>query len=287
MYRPFAVIAGLCLLAVPALGDDMPKMGRAEGMQLFAAAGFPLKGKEVFNTCGAKAMPSVVFSDVNGDGFPEAVFVDAGPCYPTGHWVSVLHRGPSGQWVRILGAGGTAQPVNHKTGAWFDIAVTSQGKATVMHFDGTRYVAAAQPAPPAPGSPPGAATRLPGVVQVRVEGTPTALETAALARALPDDEKAALDSKERALVFRVTHADLNSDGLPDLIAQIINNGWCGSLGCSGVALLATPTGYGTKPIGLATFYQTVAVLPEARKGMHDLRYDDATYVFHWNGRNYD
>ena len=84
------------------------------------------------------------------------------------------------------------------------------------------------------------------------------------------------------------HADLNGDGRPDLLVYLddFQFGYCGSHGGSGYAILATREGYAAKPIDLAVFYGTVTVQPAARRSMHDLRYDDSDYIFHWDGGQY-
>lgn len=125
-----------------------------------------------------------------------------------------------------------------------------------------------------------------------LEGKPTAAEVATIRNVLgrsfgkewTDYEK----TKGGPISFSVGHADLNGDGQPDLLIYLGDPGfgYCGSAGCSGYAILATPQGYAAKPIELATFYEKVTVLPAVHKGMHDLRYDDAHKVFVWDGTQY-
>jgi hypothetical protein len=84
----------------------------------------------------------------------------------------------------------------------------------------------------------------------------------------------------------VPNADLNGDGKPDLIALYQGGMWCGSGGCSAVAVLAGTTGYAAKATGLPNFNEQVSVLDAMHNGMHDLRFDQATYVFTWSGSAY-
>jgi hypothetical protein len=107
---------------------------------------------------------------------------------------------------------------------------------------------------------------------------PTAAQTAAVERALAPSD--------RGQHFQVGTADLNNDGRPDLIAQFTSGEYCGSMGCSGFALLATARGYALHAISLPNFQEKITILKHRSHGMHDLRFDDAHYVFRWNGKTY-
>lgn len=115
---------------------------------------------------------------------------------------------------------------------------------------------------------------------------PTAAEIAAVRRALPGDFRDAERMSHHPLTFTVGHVDLNGDGRPDLIVHYTDQGWCGSHGCIAYALLAHPGGYSTHAITLVYFVGTMTVLNAIHHGMHDLRFDNSTYVFHWTGTAY-
>ena len=109
--------------------------------------------------------------------------------------------------------------------------------------------------------------------------SPGAAETAALKRALGPDYDAMAP-------FNLAHGDLNGDGRPDLIVRSDSAGWCGSLGCATLALLATAQGYSTDVIRLATAFGPVEILPGVDHGMHRLRFSDGDHIFHWSGTAY-
>jgi hypothetical protein len=124
-----------------------------------------------------------------------------------------------------------------------------------------------------------------------VEGTPTAAEATAVRTVLSRSFGKEWTDYEKAghrIHFSVGHADLNGDGRPDLFVLLTDSGfgYCGSGGCAGYAILATPQGYATKAIDLAYFFEKAAVLPAVHYGMHDLRYDEATKIFRWDGKEY-
>lgn len=121
---------------------------------------------------------------------------------------------------------------------------------------------------------------------VTPDAPPTAAQTTAVRRALPEDFRDAERMSHHPLTFTVGFADLNGDGRPDLIIHYTDQGWCGSSGCLGYALLAAPGGYSTHAITLVLFVRTMTVLDSIHHGMHDLRFDGSTYVFRWTGTAY-
>lgn len=124
-----------------------------------------------------------------------------------------------------------------------------------------------------------------------VEETPTASEATTVRTVLSRSfgkEWTDYEKSGHRIHFSVGHADINGDGRPDLFILLTDYGfgYCGSGGCAGYAILATPQGYEPKAIDLAYFFEKVAVLRAAHYGMHDLRYDDATKIFSWDGEEY-
>jgi hypothetical protein len=108
---------------------------------------------------------------------------------------------------------------------------------------------------------------------------PMRAETAAVRLALGKDGA-------DELPVSVGHVDLNGDQRPDLIFWSESQDYCGSLGCDSGAILATPTGYSSRVIQLASSFDTMFVLPTVHNGMHDIRYGNASKVFVWDGKQY-
>jgi len=102
---------------------------------------------------------------------------------------------------------------------------------------------------------------------------PTPAQTAAIRRATENDPKDPLHPDQP--LYSVALADLNDDMAP-----------CGSSGCSGVIVMATPTGYASKPIRLPNFGGEIDILPTKHQGMHDLRFNGDSPVWQWNGKQY-
>ncbi len=117
---------------------------------------------------------------------------------------------------------------------------------------------------------------------------PTPAQDAAIRRAAGDNFTQPLHP-DQPVTYSAVQADLNDDGRPDLLVQYgYNSGFCGSAGCSGLILMATPTGYAHKRIaGLPNFHGEITVLSSSHHGMHDLRYDGNSPVWRWNGHEYD
>lgn len=306
LYLPLALLA---LAAGQASAGPTPKMTRVEAIQLFATAGFIIQGKTILDRCGRPARPRVSFDDLNGDGVAEAIFQDAGPCYAgTGHWIAILSHAPQG-WRPVFEAEGQAGPLKTRTNGWVDLVWVGRGGRIVLHYSSGHYGFAAANAPLSPARParpaipaipaipavpavparpavPGAPSSTGVEVTVQIGEAPTEREDAIVRSLFASDFADARNTMHQELEYSVGHADLNGDGRTDLLVQYVNAGWCGTAGCTTFALLATPTGFGPNAIDLASNHGTLHVLPGMHRGMHDLRYDDAHYIFRWNGREY-
>jgi hypothetical protein len=104
--RP-ALAALLLAFAFPTFPQTLlppPKMSEAEGVQLFAAAGFRIGSGTALNLCGQPARPKLAFVDLNGDGRPEAIAIDRNAaCYGApGDWFTVVMKDASGRWRAIM-----------------------------------------------------------------------------------------------------------------------------------------------------------------------------------------
>lgn len=103
-----------------------PQMSVAEGVQLMGAAGFRIAGNGLVNICDTPAKPKVTYSDLNGDGRPEAIARDNNPsCYGgAGDWFTVVAKGPDGRWRGIMRSVGTLAFEPTRTAGWMDARVT-------------------------------------------------------------------------------------------------------------------------------------------------------------------
>lgn len=139
--------------------------------------------------------------------------------------------------------------------------------------------ARAMPASPQAGATPAAAT-----AKVAGDIEPTPAQAAAIRHAAAGD----LADCERDC-YTMSLADLNDDGRPDLLVYYTSatqSGYCGTAGCGGSIVMATPRGYAGKAIELPGFHE-MDVLPGTHHGMHDLQFDRDSPVWRWNGSKYD
>lgn len=150
---------------------------------------------------------------------------------------------------------------------------------------GSPYAKCGTHAEPAPSNAAGTAATPVKIDFGKDAITPTPAQNAAIRRAAADDLKDPLHPGEP--LYAVALADLDGDGRSDLLIQYTYaSGFCGSTGCSGIILMATPGGYAGKGIELPNF-GTLAVLPAMDHGMHDLQFDGDSPIWKWNGKEYD
>lgn len=121
---------------------------------------------------------------------------------------------------------------------------------------------------------------------VSLEGQATPQQRAAVERVMGKELREMQASNGSPVGLSVANVDLNGDGRPDLLVSLEHTAYCGSAGCSGIGILATPTGYATKSFSLPNFNGTVHVLKAVHDGMHDLRFDKSRYIFTWKGGQY-
>ena len=130
-----AIMGALAAAAVSAGGGanaqsvvPPPKMSVAEGLQLADAAGFRIVGNGLVNICSTPARPKVTYSDLNGDGQPEAIARDNNPsCYGgSGDWFTVVAKGPDGRWRGIMRNVGTVGFETTRTAGWQDARVIDE-----------------------------------------------------------------------------------------------------------------------------------------------------------------
>lgn len=143
--RPMILAAAL--LAAPALAAPAA-FPPAETAAIYAAAGFPMKGRA--RTDCASADPAwprphldIEAVDLNGDGKPEA-FVSEGniACYGRDEQgFSIMAKDPGGGWRKLGGATGVPSPMKTRTRGWLDIQAGGPGFARmpVMRWTGSAY----------------------------------------------------------------------------------------------------------------------------------------------------
>lgn len=213
MIRGSLILSAALLPFTPAIAQ-MPAMKKAEAAQLYGAAGFPIVADRPTNSCGRPAQPGSTFVDLNGDGRPEALMVDANPaCYGgDGRYFAVLTRDATGKWRSVIRGAGLIQAQRATTGGWFDMKVTDRGCTRPYRYDGTRYMpagpcegaAAAAPPKPAPAAKPGAAPK-PAAAPAPAP-KPAAPAAAVLAAGTP------FPAAERTAIFRAAGAERLGNG---------------------------------------------------------------------------
>ena len=161
------LLAGLSLAIAPLNAAAQSGMSKAEGAQLYSAAGFSILNEMPVNRCGKPARPRVTLVDINGDKRPEALFVDTdAACYTkSGHYFAVLVKEGT-TWRSVISGTGAIQALSSNTNGWLNMRVTDSGCVRDHHYDGRTYKAvssctgetvatAPQTAQPVPSASPG------------------------------------------------------------------------------------------------------------------------------------
>jgi len=281
---------------------------------MFAIAGFPRApgGKGVVNRCGQPANPKVTFLDLNGDGQPEALFIDRSACYaPDGSWFAIL-TGSGDNWHMVAGAPGAARGAASQTGGWQDIVWTSGGTMRTIHYNGTTYAADPGGPQPVPGMvtasdlsmnrvtpTPAASPAQPAAGRYPTDGWPKGVTATTLSSAQLAPIMAAADYKREGSGWAgcggMTHVtatdveltDLNGDGRPEAIIT------AGGTECYGVAgtgfdiVMAQPGGWreilGSNGIPAFQKYRAPGGWPDIEVGGPGFCFP----VERWNGTKYD
>ncbi|MBB5686243.1 hypothetical protein [Sphingobium boeckii] len=259
-----------------------PPMTVAEGLQLFNAAGYTLKGSKAFNSCGTVTTPKFTYLDLNADGKPEAISFDRDPaCYGPDGQFHVMVRGKTGIWRQIGGGLGSFQALASKTRGWLDYTVAGIG-CPVWKFDGTTYlIGKACPDPvavPAPSAP-----ALSAIDQVALFKAAGFIKRGKQWRSDCDDPGTLSYGPGQIETVK----DLNGDGRPE--AVVIESGtYCYGNTGSGFWLLSKQADASwklmTQYTGLAEFLKTRGV-----GGWPDILIGGPGFCFpvvRWNGREY-
>jgi hypothetical protein len=109
-------------------------------------------------------------------------------------------------------------------------------------------------------------------------------EKAIVAESLAPDERA-------NLTIGIIKADLNDDGLEDLLSQIQSSIHCGTAGCLFRILIQKSDGTYVEVKGPSNTYWEVKIANDVTNGMHDLFFHvnqtDLPCLWKWNGKEYE
>jgi hypothetical protein len=301
-----------CLAFVTPDAGAQTRLSSAEAAQLFSAAGFRIVNNQPLNRCGKPAKPRVSFVDINGDKRPEALFVDAdAQCYaPSGrHFVVLAKEGST--WRPILSGTGSIKALSSRTAGWLDMRTADSNCVRSYRYDGRNYVAAtdcsgrtiAAAPPPASTAQVQPAQSAPAQPSQSAQAQPAG--TASITALQPADEAAvykAAGFTKRGGTWRSgcddptpTYqsgrieqvADLNGDGLPDVV---ISEGGTYCYGNTGQAYWLVSKGANgswklmTNGTGIAEFLRTKGV-----GGWPDISVGGPGFCFpveRWNGKEY-
>lgn len=120
----------------------------AERTAIFTAAGFHQRGAKWSSDCENPASEAYVagaiegFSDINGDGRPEAIVTESGAfCYgAAGFGFTLLTSSASGEWTRLYASPGLATVMATSATGWPDIEIGGPGFCfPILRWTGTAY----------------------------------------------------------------------------------------------------------------------------------------------------
>lgn len=308
----FAFIA-----CMPLHGGAQSGMSRAQVAQLYTAAGFAIVAGRPVNHCGQPAKPHVTFVDLNADKRPEALFVDADVrCYaPSGRYFAVLVKEGS-RWRAVVSGNGSVQALPSRTSGWPDMRVSDAGCTRDFSFAGRAYVSTGGCAGEALAAKPPAPSTRPKATEPRAETPPPAAAPATTGMALDGQSAAvALQVVDETAVFKAAGfkkhgnawrsdcndpgtasyspghidqvADLNADGLPDVVLSEGGTFCYGNTG-QGFWLVAKQADGRWKLMaqrtGIAQFLKT-----KGAQGWPDISVGGPGFCFpveRWNGHEY-
>jgi len=229
MNRWLSGVGGLFMLGLAsAASAQTPRMTPAQARLLYAAGGFPISadGKSPTNRCGKAASPRTTLVDMNADGRREVLFIDIGACYqPDGRWYAVATQDADGSWRRILEGAGAVQAVGTLANGWFVLNVTSAGKVTRLHYNGTVYAdattSAARPAPSAAAAKPATSASAPAPAAQTPAARDAAIFRAAGFKQMRGHWESGCNDPSAGAVYEPGKIeqvkDLNGDGRPEAI----------------------------------------------------------------------
>jgi len=121
----------------------------AERPAMLRAAGFTIEGDRILNRCGlpvdfsATNPPSVIITDINGDGRTEALLRDTGACYePENNFYAIIAKGTDSRWKLLLDGNGIIKMVAPGNLGYPDAEVQSAGACKPLYrWNGERYAA--------------------------------------------------------------------------------------------------------------------------------------------------
>lgn len=298
--RDTTVWCGFALAAAAFCAPAQPGASKTEATQLYTAAGFSIVDDQPLNRCRKPAHARASFVDINGDGQPEALFVDTdATCYaPSGRYFAVLAR-EGGLWRSIIKGTGSIQALSTRTAGWKDMRVADGSCMRTHRYDGRSYAAATDCSGRALAAAPPAAAPVPAQPPSAPSGK------ASTAKLPPADEAAAFKAAgfaKRGGVWRAcgdpgtagyepgridSVADRNGDGLPEAVIAESSSFCFGNTGYG--YWLVTRLAHGgwklvSEGTGIPEFLQT-----KGADGWPDISIGGPGFCFpvlRWNGREY-